>query len=131
MAQQTLPALIVDDELRRRCEDLLAANGDHDRAVSQAGILLEDRVRKRINAPDTLLGMDLMTEAFRRQSGRLIVSDVDAEQEASHQLFRGVVGTFKNPSSHRVITTYTQGTAVAIVRFIDLLLGIVATARTR
>ncbi|MHB8575471.1 MAG: TIGR02391 family protein [Dehalococcoidia bacterium] len=122
---------IRDVELRERVSDLLDASGHYDRAVSQAGVLLEHRVRQRIEAPATLIGVDLMTEAFRKESGKLAFSDVAAEQEGVHQLFRGFIATFKNPSSHRVIPTYSREQAGNIVAFVDVLLEIVAGARDR
>ena len=36
---------VADDELRRRCEDLLAADAHHDRVIRKACVILEDRVR--------------------------------------------------------------------------------------
>jgi hypothetical protein len=48
IAERSLPALIADDELRRRCEDLLAADSHYDRVVREACVILEDRVRKTI-----------------------------------------------------------------------------------
>jgi uncharacterized protein (TIGR02391 family) len=126
-----LGGIIQDGQLQQRVTDLLTAQGNYDRAVSQAGMLLEHRVRLRIEAPDNVLGTELMTRAFRMHSGSLIVSDNDAEQEAAHQLFRGFIGYFKNPSSHRIVAHYNRDEAVTIVMFTDYLLRILGQARDR
>jgi hypothetical protein len=123
--------MLADTQLRERVGDLLAADAFYDRVVAQVGVLLEDRVRKRIGARDDLIGTALITESFRVGSGKLVVSTIDAEQEAAHQLFRGFIGTFKNPSSHRIVPTYTWGQAFSIVAFVDVLLGIVNSAQDR
>jgi hypothetical protein len=125
------PTRIVDAVLCERVGDLLNAPGHFDRVISQAGVVLEDRVRSRIGAAPETLGLNLMTEAFRTQTGRLVVSSVEAEQEGVHQLFRGIIGFLKNPPSHRIITTYTREQAVAVVEFVDFLLGILGTAQDR
>lgn len=120
---------ILDDVLRSRVADILSGQGPYDRAVREAGVVLEDRVRSRAGVAPTLVGVDLMSAAFRR-GGALILSNAEAEQEAAHQLYRGFIGFFKNPSSHR-LTTVTGGSARALVAFVDVLLGIVDSSRLR
>ena len=76
-----LISLISDEELRRRCSDLLAAQNDYDRVIQQACLVLENRVRKAIGADASVVGADLMGQAFNPSSGLLRLSDRTAEQK--------------------------------------------------
>jgi uncharacterized protein (TIGR02391 family) len=58
-------------------------------------------VRELSGAPEALIGVRLMREAFKTD-GVLWDPNVDGgESEAMMALFRGAIGVFKNPSSHR------------------------------
>lgn len=122
---------IKDAELRDRCADLLAAPDKHDRAVREACIILEHRIRTMINADTSVLGVTLMTQAFRKDSGSLLLANDAAEQEGAHQLYRGVIGFLKNPTSHRLITDYSRDRAQKVIGFVDFLLDILQEARHR
>lgn len=122
---------IKDAELRERCVDLLAAPDKYDRAVREACVILEHRVRTMIKAETSVLGVNLMTQAFRRESGALILADDSAEQEGAHQLYRGIVGFLKNPTSHRLVTSYSRNRAMEVIGFVDFLLDILQEAQRR
>jgi uncharacterized protein (TIGR02391 family) len=62
---------------------------------------VEEEVRFRISADSTDIGVALITKAFRPTSPLIEVSSVPAEQESAYYLFRGAIGSFKNPLSHR------------------------------
>ncbi len=125
---QTPPSLfIADKELRRRCGDLLLASDHYDRAIREACVILEDRVRSAVGAEATLVGVPLMEHAFGT-TGRLRLSDIPQEQVGVMQLYRGVMAFFRNSTGHRVIDTYSQADAIRFVVWIDLLLKMVATA---
>jgi uncharacterized protein (TIGR02391 family) len=125
IAERSLPSLIADDELRRRCKDLLAAEEHHDRVVREACVILEDRVRKAIEADKSLVGTSLMEQTFGPNRGLLRLSDDDKEQRGAMELYRGVMAFFRNAAGHNLINTYSQEDALRFVVFVDLLLGMV------
>lgn len=128
IAERSLPSLIADDELRRRCEDLLAADAHHDRVVREACVILEDRVRKAIGASKNAVGTSLMERAFSPKSGLLRLSEEDQEQLGAMQIYRGVMAFFRNAAGHNIIETYSQDDALRFVVFTDLLLATVGKA---
>lgn len=125
IAERSLPSLIADDELRQRCEDLLAADAHHDRVIREACVILEDRVRKAIGAGKDVVGVSLMERAFSPKSGPLQLSDHDQEQVGAMQVYRGVMAFFRNAAGHNLIDTYSQEDALRFVVFVDLLLAMV------
>jgi uncharacterized protein (TIGR02391 family) len=125
IAERDLPSLITDDELRQRCEDLLAADAHHDRAIREACVVLEDRVRKAVGADKSVFGASLMERAFGPRSGLLRLSEEDQEQLGAMQIYRGVMAFFRNAAGHNLIETYGQEDALRFVVFVDLLLGMV------
>ena len=90
---------ISDDVLRQRCLDLLNAQGDFDRPVNQALIVLEDRVRTMARLPATAVGKSLMRGAFGND-GPIILSDIRSEQEGWRSQFVGMYAMLRNPTSH-------------------------------
>jgi len=127
IAERSLPSLISDDELRGRCEDLLAADAHHDRVIREACVILEDRVRKAIGAGKDVVGVSLMQRAFG-QNGPLQLSEHEQEQIGAMQIYRGVMALFRNAAGHNLIETYTQEDALRFVVFVDLLLAMVSRA---
>lgn len=125
IAERSLPSLIADDELRERCEDLLAADYHHDRVIREACVILEDRVRKAIGAGKEVVGVSLMERAFGPKSGLLRLSDEDQEQLGAMHVYRGVMAFFRNAAGHNLIDSYTQEEALRFVVFVDLLLSMV------
>ena len=124
IAERSLPSLIADDELRRRCEDLLTADEHHDRVIREACVILEDRVRKAIGAGKNVIGTSLMERAFGK-NGPLRLSDEDQEQLGAMLVYRGVMAFFRNAAGHNLIDTYSQEDALRFVVFVDLLLAMV------
>lgn len=96
--------------------------GEFELAAFAAMREVEIRVRELSGASDSDIGMKLMTSAFR-DGGPLADPDLDAgEREATMALFRGAIGVFKNPSSHRQVEFDDPTLAVEVVLFADLLL---------
>ncbi len=112
---------ISDDVLRQRCLDLLNAQGDFDRPVNQALIVLEDRVRTMARLPATAVGKSLMRGAFGND-GPIILSDIRSEQEGWRSQFVGMYAMLRNPTSHGIVETYDRDDAVAVVFYVDFLL---------
>jgi uncharacterized protein (TIGR02391 family) len=96
--------------------------GDFETAIFVAMKEVEVRVRQLSGASDSLLGTKLMQQAFA-PTGPLAAAGADpGEVVAEMELFKGAIGLFKNPSSHRPVS-YSDATAAAeIVLLADLLL---------
>jgi uncharacterized protein (TIGR02391 family) len=124
IAERSLPSLIADDELRRRCEDLLAADAHHDRVIREACVILEDRVRKATGASKEVVGVSLMQMAFGK-NGPLRLSEHAQEQIGAMQIYGGVMAFFRNVAGHNLIDSYTQEDALRFVVFVDLLLAMI------
>jgi uncharacterized protein (TIGR02391 family) len=125
IAKQTLSSLITDDELRRRCEDLLSAERHYDRVIREACVILENRVRVAIRANKELVGTALMENAFGPRNGPLRFSNIDQEQRGLMEIYRGIMAFFRNTTGHNLIDTYSQDDALRFVAWIDLLLKMV------
>ncbi|MEK6225589.1 MAG: TIGR02391 family protein [Chloroflexota bacterium] len=124
---QTLGDFIADPELRERCGDLLLAGGKFDRAIREAAVVLEDRVRAAVGGSDKV-GVPLMEYAFGAADPRLRLSLNQREQLGAMQLYAGVMAFFRNPTGHSLKDTYTREDAVRFVAMVDLLLQIIARA---
>jgi len=98
----SLDSLHADISVRSR--DLFES-GKFDEAIFNAMKVVEDKLRKLIGAGDDLVGLALVSKALSPKNPQLAFSNVEAEQEAFHSLFRGAIGTFKNPLSHRFLDT--------------------------
>jgi uncharacterized protein (TIGR02391 family) len=98
--------------------------GDYDTAVFKAFKEVEIRVRAVVEASDSLLGTNLMQEAFR-EGGRLWSEDFDrGEQVARMELFKGAIGFLKNPASHREVRYDDATEAAEAVLLADLLMRV-------
>jgi hypothetical protein len=78
-----------------------------------------------------LYGVDLVDQALSPKSGILVFGDIAAEQQGIHQLYRGVIGFFKNPTSHRLIEDYDLTRARQVVGLIDTLVCCLRDAKKR
>ena len=114
------------EELRQRCEDLLAADEHHDWVIREACVILEDSVRKAIGAGKDVVGVSLMQKAFSPNNNLLRLSEHDKEQLGAMNIYSGVMACFRNAAGHNLIDTYSQEDALRFVVFVDLLLAMVA-----
>ncbi len=122
LAKREIPSLITDDELRRRCEDILTAENHYDRVIREACVILEDRVRSITDSDSQITGTPLMELAFSPKNAKLRISNNDQEQLGVMQLYRGTIAFFRNTTGHHLIDTYSQEDALRFVVWIDLLL---------
>lgn len=111
--------------------------GDFEAAAFMAMKEVEIRVRALAGLPDRLLGTKLMQAAFKppkngiadaaADPGALWREDIEpGESVAQMELFKGAIGLFKNPASHRRVD-YTDATEAAeIVLLADLLIRLLA-----
>jgi uncharacterized protein (TIGR02391 family) len=94
---------------------------------------VEIRVRELAVAPESLLGVKLMQQAFSLNGpGPLVDPSADpSEQEATMNLFKGAIGLFKNPTSHRAVDYDDPIIASDAVVLADLLLRLLDQAANR
>lgn len=96
--------------------------GDFEAAAFMAMKEVEVAVRERGQLGNSLVGTKLIQEAFR-QGGPLHQPDVDpGESIALMDLFKGAIGLFKNPSSHRRVDFDDPVEAAEVILLADLLL---------
>lgn len=104
---------------RARTQFLL---GEPEAAVLIAMREVEITIRDLAQLSDELVGKALVQEAFK-EGGPLCDPTLGrGEQEAMLALFRGTLGTFKNPSSHREVDYGDATFASEVVLLADLLL---------
>jgi len=128
--QMRLLTIRIEDVLTR--SDILNKvrgdyyGGDYDSAIFKAFRMLEEAVRGKTGEPANVIGVTLMTAAFR-SGGRLSHPgvQVDSEREALHQLMRGAIGWFKNPGSHRTVGYDDSRHTAQILAFANVLLDMV------
>jgi uncharacterized protein (TIGR02391 family) len=97
--------------------------GESETAVFVAMKEVEIRVRELGRFPDSLIGVKLMQEAFKPDSGPLADPQLErGEQVGRMQLFAGAMGVFKNPTSHRPVNYADPSAAAEAVLLADLLL---------
>jgi uncharacterized protein (TIGR02391 family) len=130
-AAQQRTIVFVDDELRERCTDLLTRPGKADTAVREACVVLEDRLRRAAGLGKEVIGVELVDKCLGPKEGKLVLSEISAEQQGIHQLYRGTIGFFKNPTSHRIIQEYDVTRAREVVGLIDTLLAVLRDAKPR
>ncbi|MBM3210666.1 TIGR02391 family protein [Candidatus Poribacteria bacterium] len=117
LSSETLNPILV-----RKVKPLFI-RGDYDTAIFQAFKIVEAKVRERGGYSNNDYGVDLMRKAFHPENGKLRNEKaVKAEREAMSHLFAGVIGLFKNPSSHRIIENIAPEDAADLIRFASFLL---------
>jgi hypothetical protein len=73
-------------------------------------------------------GVGLIDKALNPKTGVLEFQGTPPEREGLHQLFRGAMGFFKNPTSHQ-IAEYDVTRARQVVGLIDVLLQMLEETR--
>lgn len=122
--------LITDADLRSRCADLLMAHDKFDRAINQATLVLEDRIRRKAQPSQRLVGENLVNFAFNEELSRTalqVASGSADDQRGFTQMLRGVVPAFRNSTHHHIIN-FSREEAMRVCGFIDVLLRVVDTA---
>jgi uncharacterized protein (TIGR02391 family) len=99
-------------------------DGRYDIAVFTVYRALENDVREVCGFEQGEIGVPLMRKAFNPNGGPLKDSRLVAgEQEAMANTFAGAIGSFKNPTSHRLNAFDRFEEAVALVLFGNYLLN--------
>jgi uncharacterized protein (TIGR02391 family) len=96
--------------------------GEYELAAIAALREVEIRVRELAGASESDIGVRLMGEAFKPSSVLHDPSLDKGESEAIMALFRGAIGVFKNPSSHRQVEFDDPTEASEVILLADLLL---------
>lgn len=106
----------IDSELVRDCK----IHQPYRKAVSEALLTLETRIRSTLELPDTYTGAALITEANKRG---IFKRTVTAEEQGLFFLFMGAFNWLRNPTGHKKVE-YSKEDAVKIVLFTDFLLNL-------
>lgn len=120
--------LIQDTELQNRCVDLLLLNSKFDRAINQATLVLEDRIRSKSQPSTSRVGENLVNFAFKDDPSNTVlrVAGGGAEdQRGFTQILRGIVPAFRNRTHHYLTDSFTREDAIRVCGFIDVLLRVV------
>jgi uncharacterized protein (TIGR02391 family) len=108
-------------QIIQRCKQLFDA-GKYDEAIFNAMKTVEEEIRSRAVAEPTDLGVGLVSKVMNPHQPKLVFSSVNAEQEAVHFMYRGAIGSFKNPLSHRFLDTSDPIKTFEILSFASLLM---------
>lgn len=78
--------------------------GDFETACFAAMKTVEIEVRQAAGLSDSVIGVNLMRQAFKPDAGLPADTEADpGERVALMELFAGAIGAFKNPPSHRTV----------------------------
>jgi hypothetical protein len=121
---------LKDPILKERCTDLLRAHDHYDRAVNQATLVLEDRLRRKSDQSQGLTGASLVNALIKvdRENSPLVLSSDDSEQRGFADIIRGIMAAHRNPT-HHTIYSISQLDAARICAYIDVVLEIVEGAQ--
>ena len=127
-----LQQVIKNVDLLSRCLDIFD-NDDYETAIFSAYKMIEEEVRKKAGLDASFYGDALITEALHPIKGKLLIPSCKLanEQEGVYNLFKGSIGFFKNPSSHRTVSYEDRLNTIEILTLADLLLQILSTAQPR
>lgn len=104
----------LDEELIRDCK----IQHPYRKAVSEALLTLETRIREKLGLPDDCIGVALIDEAQKRD---IFKRSVQSEALGLAMLYRGGIMWLRNPAGHRKIE-YSKEDALKIVLFSDYLI---------
>ena len=102
-----------------------------DTAVRDATLYLETRIRALCDAPQDMVGVDLMKHAFKPDPPRGLLSTptVGAEAQGLFQMFYGSILQIRNPVGHRAVGTLAHR-AFDTIAFVNYLLHIATECAT-
>ena len=118
---------IIDTELWARCLEQFQQDDQRDRldtVVTEATRILENRIRHLRAFRGETVGVELAKAAFLGSTPLLKLSDVSAEQEAAHLLFRGFFGFVRNQVHHRLVGELRPERVVQVLGFADYLISL-------
>lgn len=121
--------LLSDEELKRRCADLLTARGSFDRVFREATTVLDDRLKKLAQIKGKINPAELVAKVLHPRTPILVVSDYTDEQQGFYSICSGLMAAFRNPTHHALNDKLTREDALRFCGFIDALLTILKQAR--
>lgn len=106
--------------------------GKSETAAFESLKAVEVRVRELAGLGNDLTSTKLMRAAFQPGSGPLTdLATTGGEQVALMELFAGAIGSFKNPSSHRVVDYEDSAEAAEVILLADLLMRLLDRVERR
>lgn len=106
--------------------------GDYETACFAAMKVVEVEVREASGLDASVIGVNLMRQAFKPDGGPLADPGADpGERVALMELFAGSIGAFKNPPSHRTVHFDDPTEAAEVVQLANLLLRLLRRAQDR
>lgn len=116
----------LDDEIKLRCLPVLGAGSADpvmwDAAMKVTSVILEERLRKVARSSDlNRTGIQLANDLFGNKGKFASYFKNDALRQGYRDLYAGIMGVFRNPSSHRFIDPTPEDGGAFIV-FINVLL---------
>ncbi len=100
--------------------------GEYEQAVFVAMKAVEVRVRSLSGLGDDVVGVDLMTQAFRAEGPLTDTTAVRGEQVGTMNLFQGAYAVLRNPAGHREVdyndvteASEAVATASLLMRILD------------
>lgn len=118
--EQSLEVLLHPKILEK--SHTLFQEGHYENAVFNAMKVVEEEVRKKSGSANSDIGVRLIGSAMGGNSPKILFSSDKSEQEAAIALYRGAIGYFKNPSSHRFIDNTDHIKALECLAFGSLLM---------
>lgn len=119
---------ITDEVLKERLSRLGSARLDT--VIREAGVVLEDRLRRAGGVDSTEMGVKLVDAVLAPETGMLIFSTHRGEQDGVRMLYRGAMQFIRNPPMHKLIE-YHEDTVRLFIRLIDSLLQLLSELEPR
>lgn len=113
---------IRDEKLRERCSELLISTNHFDRAVNQATLVLEDRLRELSNAEQNCIGDNLVKHALFGENPPIKISHSKNVRTGFGLICKGIVAYHRNPTHHG-LEEISQQHALSVCLYIDMLLS--------
>jgi uncharacterized protein (TIGR02391 family) len=120
----------IHPKVREQCQ-VPFETGRYDDAILNAMKVVEAEIRALSGSAADDVGVGLVTKAMKPGKGSVVVSEVEAEQEAAHSLYRGAIGLLKNPHSHRFVNVTDPVLAFETLAFASLLMRVLAGSTGR
>lgn len=121
---------ILDPALEEKVRPIFNL-GDYETACFAAMKAVEVEVRSASGLDSSLVGVDLMRQAFKPGGPLADPAAHGGEVVALMELFAGSIGAFKNPASHRTVHFDDPVEAAEVVQLADLLLRLLRRAQSR
>lgn len=123
--------LLSDEELKRRCGDLLTARGSFDRVIREATTVLDDRLKKLAQIKVKINPDELVSRVLHPSRAILVVSEHTDEQDGFFNIAKGLMAAFRNPTHHSLNDKFTREDSLRFCGFVDAMLTVLGKARLR